>query len=76
MGHTEVADLLQENLEEEKAADEKLTELAEGGINQTAADAAHPENEDEDGDEDEAVGVAASSAKKRAPVKKRKAARR
>jgi ferritin-like metal-binding protein YciE len=73
MGHTEVADLLQENLEEEKAADEKLTELAEGGINQTAADAAHPEDEDED---QEPVAVAASSAKKRAPAAKRKAARR
>ena len=43
MGHTDAADLLQQNLEEEKAADEKLTELAEGGINQQAADIAHPE---------------------------------
>src|SRR6187455_1256345 len=42
MGHTEAADLLQENLDEEKAADEKLTQLAEAGINQNAADAAHP----------------------------------
>ena len=39
MGHTEAADLLQETLDEEKAADEKLTSLAEGGINQEAADA-------------------------------------
>jgi ferritin-like metal-binding protein YciE len=53
MGHTEVADLLQENLDEEKAADEKLSALAEGGINQTAADAAHP---DDDEEEPEAVG--------------------
>lgn len=43
MGHTDAAGLLQQNLEEEKAADEKLTELAEGGINQEAADIAHPE---------------------------------
>jgi ferritin-like metal-binding protein YciE len=43
MGHTDAADLLQQNLEEEKAADEKLTELAEGGINQQAAEIAHPE---------------------------------
>ena len=42
MGHTEAADLLQETLDEEKAADEKLSSLAEGGINQEAADAAHP----------------------------------
>ena len=46
MGHTEAARLLQKNLDEEKAADEKLSALAEGGINQQAADAAHPdENE-------------------------------
>ena len=37
MGHTEAADLLQQILEEEKAADEKLSQLAEGGINQEAA---------------------------------------
>jgi ferritin-like metal-binding protein YciE len=43
MGHSEAADLLQETLDEEKAADEKLTSLAEGGINQQAANTAHPE---------------------------------
>jgi ferritin-like metal-binding protein YciE len=43
MGHTEAADLLQETLDEEKAADEKLSSLAERGINQQAADAAHQE---------------------------------
>src|SRR6187551_1324940 len=47
MGHDEAADLLQETLDEEKAADEKLSGLAEGGINQSAADAAHPENDNE-----------------------------
>src|ERR1700704_4507071 len=41
MGHAEAADLLQETLAEGKAADAKLTSLAEGGINQQAADAAH-----------------------------------
>ncbi len=45
MGHDEAATLLQETLDEEKAADEKLSELAEGGINQDAADEAHPEDE-------------------------------
>jgi ferritin-like metal-binding protein YciE len=40
MGHTEAVELLQETLDEEKAADEKLSRLAEGGINQGAADAA------------------------------------
>ena len=44
MGHSEAANLLQETLDEEKAADEKLSSLAEGGINQSAAEAAHPEN--------------------------------
>ena len=53
MGHDEAADLLQETLDEEKAADEKLSGLAEGGINQSAADAAHPENDNEDEEESE-----------------------
>jgi len=48
MGHTEAAMLLQENLDEEKAADEKLSDLAEGGINQEAADIAHPADEEEE----------------------------
>jgi ferritin-like metal-binding protein YciE len=47
MGHNDAADLLRQSLEEEKAADRKLTELAEGGINQDAADQAHPDEEDE-----------------------------
>ena len=51
MGHNEAADLLQETLEEEKAADEKLSSLAEGGINQEAADLAHVD----EGDEEEAL---------------------
>src|SRR3954470_6366151 len=50
MGHSEAADLLQQTLDEEKAADKKLTKLAEGGINQEAADAAHPEQSEEEGD--------------------------
>ncbi len=37
MGHDGVAGLLQETLDEEKAADEKLTGLAEAGINDDAA---------------------------------------
>ena len=58
MGHTQVADLLQATLDEEKAADEKLSGLAEGGINQGAAGAAHAD------DEQEPVGAAARSARK------------
>jgi hypothetical protein len=52
MGHTEAAGLLQENLDEEKAADQKLNSIAEGGVNQEAADAAHPSDEEE-GEKDE-----------------------
>jgi ferritin-like metal-binding protein YciE len=48
MGHSEAAELLEQTLGEEKAADQKLTSLAEAGINQEAADAAHPGNADEE----------------------------
>jgi len=41
MGHDEAVQLLQQTLDEEKAADKKLSTLAEGGINQQAADLAH-----------------------------------
>jgi ferritin-like metal-binding protein YciE len=47
MGHQEAADLLERTLEEEKAADQKLSSLAEEGINQDAADAAHSSEDDE-----------------------------
>lgn len=57
MNHDEAADLLQQTLDEEKATDAKLTALAESGINQQAAEAAHPEVEDQ---EDEGMAVAAS----------------
>jgi ferritin-like metal-binding protein YciE len=46
MGHTDAADMLQQTLDEEKATDEKLSQLAESGINQEAAGSAHPEDED------------------------------
>ena len=41
MGHSDAASLLRQNLAEEKAADKKLTTLAEHGINQGAARIAH-----------------------------------
>ena len=47
MGHEEAAKLLQQTLDEEKAADSKLSSLAEAGINRTAADAAHPDSNEE-----------------------------
>jgi len=45
MGHAAAADLLQETLDEEKAADAKLSSLAEQGINQEAAHMAHAEED-------------------------------
>jgi ferritin-like metal-binding protein YciE len=45
MGHEEAARLLEQNLEEEKATDEKLTQIAESGINREAARAAHSREE-------------------------------
>jgi ferritin-like metal-binding protein YciE len=76
MGHTEAADLLQETLDEEKATDEKLTGLAEGGINQEAASAAHPE--EDEGEEEpttapargKSPAVAKKAAAKKAVTKK------
>ena len=62
--------LLQETLDEEKAADEKLSALAEGGINSDAADAAHPD--DEDAEDDEAPPARGRKTAK-APVAARKA---
>jgi ferritin-like metal-binding protein YciE len=66
MGHSDAAELLEQTLEEEKAADQKLTELAEGGINEGAATAAHPDEDAEEEGELELVGAArgASRAKK------------
>jgi len=53
MGHDDAVDLLQQTLDEEKAADETLSGLAEGGINQGAADANDSEDEDEDEEQEE-----------------------
>ena len=47
MGHSDAAELLQEILEEEKAADKKLTQLAEGGINEEACRGAQEEDADD-----------------------------
>ncbi len=58
LGHTQAAKLLQQTLDEEKAADEKLSGLAEDGINQSAADAGYAERDEE------AVPVASTSRKR------------
>jgi ferritin-like metal-binding protein YciE len=64
LGHVEAVDLLQQNLDEEKAADEKLTQIAEGGINQEAAGIAHPDR------------APAMTSKAKVPVKTMAAGRR
>jgi ferritin-like metal-binding protein YciE len=45
MGYDEIAELLEETLEEEQAADQTLTQLAESEINQQAATRAHAAEE-------------------------------
>jgi ferritin-like metal-binding protein YciE len=69
MGHDDAAELLQQTLDEEKAADKKLSALAEGGINQDAADAAHADEDDEENEEP--VGAASGGAKTAAKGRRR-----
>jgi ferritin-like metal-binding protein YciE len=71
MGHDEAANLLQETLDEEKAADKKLSAIAESGINQNAADAAHPEGEEDEEEEDESPARGRSTKGGAAAVAKR-----
>jgi len=74
LGLTEVARLLTETLEEEKAADVKLSAMAEAGINDAAtADDSDDEMDEDDDDTDQPattaparVGALARSAKRRA----------
>src|SRR5215471_16047300 len=47
MGHNDASDLLQEILDEEKAADEKLNAIAESGVNEQAAAGVESEEGDE-----------------------------
>ena len=61
MGHTQAARLLQQTLDEEKAADEKLSGLADDGINQEAAGSNHPS---------ENGGEAPRAVSKKAPSKR------
>ena len=63
LGHDEAAGFLQANLDEEKAADEKLTTLAEGGINQAAADAAPSDDREQDSGTDEAATAKAAGSR-------------
>jgi len=46
MGHAEAVELLERTLQEEKNADEKLSQIAEGSVNREAASAAHAHETD------------------------------
>jgi ferritin-like metal-binding protein YciE len=78
MGHEEAAELLQETLDEEKATDQKLTEIAEGSINEMAAAGAHGEEEEESEAADAESPRASRPSTRKAPsgARKRTAARR
>jgi ferritin-like metal-binding protein YciE len=52
LGQTDVVPTLEEILEEEKAADQKLSELAEGSINAEAASQGGGDEEEDEEDED------------------------
>ena len=58
----DAAELLEETLEEEKAADEKLSELAFGGLNEEAE--GEGEEDEEKDDEDKEKPTRASARKK------------
>jgi rubrerythrin len=72
MGHTDAAALLRETLEEEKAADEKLTSIAEGGVNEQASEGSYT-SDDESG-EDPGRETAAAGARKGARTSAAKSA--
>jgi ferritin-like metal-binding protein YciE len=59
LGLTEVANLLDQTLEEEKAADEKLSAIAESEVNQAAAIEGREEGEDEEEEEERGRGRSA-----------------
>ncbi len=72
MGHTDAADLLQEILDEEKAADEKLNAIAEGGVNAEAASGARGEEEQEEEEVRPARRRAAAASMSRRTPRRRK----
>ncbi|MGH9495933.1 MAG: ferritin-like domain-containing protein [Candidatus Sulfotelmatobacter sp.] len=72
MGHDEAASLLEQTLEEEKAADQKLTSIAESGINEQAAAQAHGEGDNEEEEQESVVARKAPETKVRS-INKRSA---
>ena len=74
MGHTDAARLLQATLDEEKAADEKLSSLAEGGINEDAAGSGTDQDNNDDDDVSEDAPAARPKPTKAATPRKMNAA--
>ncbi len=73
LGHEEIATLLSETLDEEKAADAKLTELGEGGINEEAAGS---QGDDEEAEEATSAPRAAAGRRASSGARARSASRR
>ena len=67
LGLNEVVEVLNETLEEEKAADEKLSALAESGINQ-AATAGESEEESDDMEDDEEEETTSARSRQQEPA--------
>jgi ferritin-like metal-binding protein YciE len=65
LGHDEVVGLLEQTLEEEKAADEKLTALAEGEINSAAVAEGREEGEEEQEEQRPSRGRSAKTSSRR-----------
>jgi ferritin-like metal-binding protein YciE len=63
LGLSDVAELLNETLEEEKAADQKLTALAEQGINSAATAGGDEETEGEEDEEPAMVSARSASSR-------------
>ena len=68
LGHQNVADLLSTSLEEEKAADEKLSELAEAGLNEAASAGAESGDEAEEDEDEEDAGEERSTRGRKQPA--------
>lgn len=60
LGYDQAKKLLGQNLQEEKAADEKLTQIAEGGINEQAMEGAGAHRQEEEEEAEEMAGAGAS----------------
>ena len=75
LGLSDAIGLLQETLAEEKAADEKLTALAESGINQAAAGTGADAESDEDEDEEDDAPAPVRNARKPAAAARKPAAK-